>query len=282
MTTEPPSDAQSPPPPARPFWQIGAEGGFLAEPVALDQLLMAPAERADVIVDFTNVPEGTELFLINQGPDEPFGGGVPGADFAPADAETTGQVMKFVVVAPTSPDTSIPPDDLDLPSRPALGEPTNVRQLSLNEADSNTVCYETPTTGIPCEEGLEHVGPRMALLGTVNGQEMPIPMMWGDPLSENIQLGATETWEIYNFTMDAHPIHPHLVDFEVIEREPFEGPSRGPEPWETGPKDTVIAYPGEITRIKARFDREGQYVWHCHILEHEDNEMMRPFVVNME
>jgi FtsP/CotA-like multicopper oxidase with cupredoxin domain len=78
---------------------------------------------------------------------------------------------------------------------------------------------------------------------------------------------------------DAHPIHIHEVQFQVVARQPFAGPARPPESWETGFKDTVIAYPGEITRIKATFDLPGRYVWHCHILEHEDHEMMRPYIV---
>jgi FtsP/CotA-like multicopper oxidase with cupredoxin domain len=103
--------------------------------------------------------------------------------------------------------------------------------------------------------------------------------MWSDAVTENPQLDATETWEIYNFTADAHPIHLHLVQFQVVDRQPFDGPAYGPAPGEDGYKDTVIAYPGEITRIRAHFDIEGLYVWHCHILEHEDNEMMRPYCV---
>jgi spore coat protein A len=91
-------------------------------------------------------------------------------------------------------------------------------------------------------------------------------------------VGTTEVWEIHNFTVDAHPIHVHLVMFQVVNREDGQGQVRDPEPWETGWKDTVIAYPGEITR-KARFDVAGRYVWHCHIVEHEDNEMMRPYDV---
>jgi FtsP/CotA-like multicopper oxidase with cupredoxin domain len=86
-------------------------------------------------------------------------------------------------------------------------------------------------------------------------------------------------WEIHNFTVDAHPIHIHEVQFEIVNRQDAGGAIRGPEPWETGPKDTVIAYPNEITRVKATFDRPGQFVWHCHILSHEDNEMMRPYSV---
>ena len=71
----------------------------------------------------------------------------------------------------------------------------------------------------------------------------------------------------------------HLVKFEVVNREKPNGTVRAPEPWETGFKDTVIAYPGEITRIKAMFDLQGLFVWHCHSVEHEDNEMMRPYAV---
>ncbi|HLE99251.1 MAG TPA: multicopper oxidase domain-containing protein, partial [Gaiellaceae bacterium] len=92
-------------------------------------------------------------------------------------------------------------------------------------------------------------------------------------------VGATEVWELYNFTEDAHPIHIHEVQFQVVDREPFGGSARPPEEWETGFKDTVIAYPGEITRLKARFGVAGLFVWHCHIVEHEDNEMMRPYVI---
>jgi FtsP/CotA-like multicopper oxidase with cupredoxin domain len=100
-------------------------------------------------------------------------------------------------------------------------------------------------------------------------------------------------WELYNFTADAHPIHIHEIQFQVLDRQSLatdeEGmatvpavlvdDSRPPEPWETGFKDTVIAYPGEVTRLKARFTVAGLYVWHCHIVEHEDNEMMRPYFI---
>jgi FtsP/CotA-like multicopper oxidase with cupredoxin domain len=101
-------------------------------------------------------------------------------------------------------------------------------------------------------------------------------------VTETPAFGATEDWEIHNFTADAHPIHLHLVRFEVIGRTRLDGnpsPNGSPRPWETGYKDTVIAFPGEITTIRARFDVKGLYVWHCHIVEHEDNEMMRPYVV---
>ena len=104
-------------------------------------------------------------------------------------------------------------------------------------------------------------------------------------------MGDTEVWEFYNFTADAHPMHVHEVTFEVVNRQALElneegetatpvqfaGDARSPEAWESGFKDTVIAYPGDVTRIRAKFNTPGQFVWHCHIVEHEDNEMMRPY-----
>src|SRR5829696_8688841 len=113
--------ARRPARPAVPFWQIGSDGGFLPAPVQLDQLLLGLAERADVIVDFTGMPVGTELYLINEGPDEPFGGGEPEEAFEAADPATTGQVMKLTVVPLASHDTSIPPDQLRLPAFRPLG-----------------------------------------------------------------------------------------------------------------------------------------------------------------
>ncbi len=261
-----------------PFWQIGAEGGFLPAAVQLDQLLLGLAERADVIVDFTNVPVGTEIVLLNVAPDEPFGGGVPDVDFDSADESTTGQVMQFRVVAATSADTSTHPGLLALPAPPPLPPATVTRQVSLNEEDSRTVRVTTDKSGnvvLACGKG-EPFGPRFALLGAVSAGS-GVPLRWDAPITENPELGATEVWEMYNFTEDAHPIHIHEITFEVVERQPFDGPARGPEPWETGRKDTVIAYPDEITRVKATFDRAGLFVWHCHIVEHEDHEMMRPY-----
>jgi spore coat protein A len=249
--------------PALPFWQVGAEGGFLPSPVALDTLLMAPAERADVVIDFTDIPVGTDIYLINEGPDEPFGGGEPPGDFDWANPGTTGQVMKFAIVEVTGPDPSTPPDELSLPTPPKPGPASQTRKVSLNEEES---------------EFFEEA-PIMALLGTVDESGKPVTKGWADPITENPALGATEVWEMYNFTEDAHPIHIHEVQFEVVDRQQFGDAPKPPETWETGLKDTVIAYPGEITRVKSHFDQAGLYVWHCHIVEHEDNEMMRPYRV---
>lgn len=256
--------------PALSFWQIGGDQSFLPAPVEMSSLLLAPAERADVIVDFTGLPEGAELTIVNEGPDEPFGGGIPGVDFPFANPTTTGQVMRFRVGTLAGIDTSTPPAELRLPA-PRPGKRADaVRRLGLVEEDSAV---------------LPDVGPRAALLATVDAFGMPMPMMWGDPITENIRLGDTEIWEIHNFTMDAHPIHIHQVRFEVLDRTPMAMNGAAavpvpPEPNEFGWKDTVIAYPDQVVRVKAKFDLPGLYVWHCHILEHEDNEMMRPFMVS--
>jgi FtsP/CotA-like multicopper oxidase with cupredoxin domain len=157
-----------------------------------------------------------------------------------------------------------------------------------------------PTLEIP-------FAPKAALLGQVDltgPVPIGIPLLWTDTTSastpknvtmadgpvrsvnvtENPIAGDTEEWDIYNFTVDGHPIHLHLVRFEVVSRRLIGAapvaPGVGVQPWETGYKDTVIAYPGEITQVKALFDLAGLYVWHCHIVEHEDNEMMRPYVVS--
>jgi FtsP/CotA-like multicopper oxidase with cupredoxin domain len=142
--------------------------------------------------------------------------------------------------------------------------------------------------------------PAAALLGTVdadptNALAPSTPLMWDAPITENPVVGETEVWEFYNSTADAHPMHIHEVLFEVVDRQAIEveeeshrvrimpgSEPRAPEPWEAGWKDTVTAYPGEVTRVKMRFEQAGQYVWHCHIVSHEDNEMMRPYRVGPE
>jgi spore coat protein A, manganese oxidase len=266
------------------FWQIGGDLGFLPQPIEVEHLLLAPAERADVIVDFGEVPTGTTVVLQNLAPDAPFGGGMPGVDFAPADPQSTGLVLEFRVVAATGADTSVAPAALVLPTRTPLPHTTIARDLSLNEEESRTVHIVNrgrgPVVQLACgDPSAVPFGPVAALLGTMHGGHEPAPMTWMHPVTETPALDTTELWHIHNFTMDAHPIHLHLVAFEVVGRVGMDGVERGPEPGETGLKDTVIAYPDEITTVKAHFDKAGLYVWHCHILEHEDNEMMRPFRV---
>ncbi len=266
-------------------WQIGNEGGFLAAPVNLtadngNRLLMGLAERADMIVDFTNVPVGNYV-LANVGPDEPFGGGEPPDDFDAADPDSTGKIMQFRVVAALAPDPTTPPQFLQLPAITPLPRATVTRKLALIEK-----------AGVGADgEGNEVEGPVEAMLGNVDDNGMPMHQMWSEPVTENPNVGDTEVWEIYNFTADAHPMHIHEITFEVVNRQALVtnedgetepparlvGDPRPPEPWESGFKDTVIAYPGEVTRVRLKFTHAGQFVWHCHIVEHEDNEMMRPY-----
>jgi len=335
-----------------PFYQIGAEQGFLPKVVRVQTgealelnganptpspgsdptaLLLGLAERADVIVDFRYLPNGTVVQMTNTAPDAPFGG----FPDDPADPSTTGQVMQFVVnnsltgASKTDPGQRYAAKDpwkLVLPAEPALPSRDVTRDVSLNELESEVVCvlidavteeFLDPVVQVPCDmvdsdgpgvgNDIVPFGPTEALLGLVNASS-GIPLKWTDStgnsfpvevnlnnkgpvtikVTENPKVGDTEEWEIYNFTADAHPIHLHLVRFEVVKRRQIDGTPGsvggpapdGVQPWESGFKDTVIAYPGEITTVKATFDMEGLYVWHCHIVEHEDNEMMRPFVVS--
>src|SRR5581483_3986626 len=201
----------------------------LPAPVSLASARLGPAERLDVIVDFSPVPAGTALYLINEGPDSPFGDD----EFEPGDPGTSGQVMKFVVVPATSTDRSVPPDRLRLPAVPRSGNATVTRRLSLNELDSAQF-PDAPTDG---------------MLATINADGSPTALPWMAPVTETVRKGATEIWEFHNFTDDGHPIHVHQVQFEVLDRRTFGGAAnpnqtgdpRPPESWETGLKDTVIS-----------------------------------------
>jgi FtsP/CotA-like multicopper oxidase with cupredoxin domain len=176
-------------------------------------------------------------------------------------------------------DASTPPQFLQLPAITPLPAATVTRPLALAEEMSR---FTELFPDAPAE----------ALLGNVGVDGVVVKKMWSDEISENPAVGATELWELYNTTADAHPMHIHEVAFEVVNREglvldedgevvqPIQLDGNGPTPpeaWESGFKDTVVAYPGQVTRVRARFDTPGQFVWHCHIVEHEDNEMMRPY-----
>jgi FtsP/CotA-like multicopper oxidase with cupredoxin domain len=331
------------------FRQIGADGGFLPRVVAKDRLLMAPAERADVLVNFqainrqladAGIPVADRaVYLVNVGPDEPFGGGEPDADFDAADPATTGQIMKFVIkpghtydnlTTATLNGRLLGTDPLVVRSGgqyvdPVSGAPVKVRTLSLNEEVSGLICaafgpdsikdvtalsgavpganFEADCTayevaynaslGItdpddPNWVTVEPMGPKAAVLGTLDPvTKLSTPLLWMDAITENPQIGDTEVWEVYNLTMDAHPIHLHLVQYQLLDRQqldpltlqPLPGTRTRALPEERGLKDTSIMYPGEVTRLAAHFDMAGLYVWHCHIVEHEDNEMMRPYIV---
>jgi spore coat protein A len=272
-----------------------------------EALLMGLAERADVLVDFSGLTPGTVVRMINTAPDAPFGG----FPDIPADPGTTGQVMEFTVTADSDAGEGFTaPESLKL-SLPDDRDPANggiqdiVQDLALLEEESLDVCasirpngkivYDNKATPDATNPGtcVDKKGqltasvpfaPKAAVLGT-NGSGGGTVQLWADPIAQNPALNATETWELWNWSADAHPIHLHLVKFKVVNREAFDpvtGALLGASPaelTEAGWKDTVIAYPGEVTRVNATFDTEGLYVWHCHIVEHEDNEMMVPYCV---
>ena len=248
------------------FFVIGTDGGLLNAPVELNKLLIAPGERMDVIIDFsaTNLLGKTLILKNDARSPYPFGTTV--------DPKTSGQIMAFKVTKPlTAPDLSQLPQLLrNTPIMP-LGTTDKVRQLVLFE-------------------GTDEYGRLKPLLGTAEQG----PLEFFAPLTENPQIGEVELWEIINTTPDAHPIHLHLVFFQVQNTQKFNrskfiagdpasiqpiGQPKAPAAEHSGWKDTYVVPPGEIARVKAMFDKEGLYVWHCHILSHEDHEMMRPFYV---
>jgi spore coat protein A len=249
------------------FIQIGSDGGLLPAPVHLTDILMAPAERFDLVIDFSGLA-GKSFVLTNDGA-APYPGG---GEVVPT------EVMQFRVTKPLSGlDTSRVPAVL-APHEPMNGRmAVRERNLELSELDRDSDGYP--------------------VIGQLDGAH------WSDPVTENPQAGSIEVWNLVNTTGDAHPIHVHLVEFHVLERQMFsqqhwdsshklvytgrpQKPARNERP---ARKDVVVAQPGMVTKIAARFDlppgtratpgQRFRYMWHCHILEHEDNEMMRPFDV---
>jgi FtsP/CotA-like multicopper oxidase with cupredoxin domain len=257
-----------------------------AATAADEALLMGPAERMDVIVDFSRVPAGTAYVQMgNTAPDSPFGGFPIDPVDAP-DPDSTAQVMRFnLTLKDDDPDASTPVESLIMPGISPIVQNVT-RQLSLHEEESSLVTTVEDGEVVP-------VAPMAATLGVFDEtSDMFQPLLWSDPIWINPTLGNTELWEVNNFTEDAHPVHLHLVQFQIKERATIDGSvidrdgdgladCAAPcvEANESGRKDTVIAYPGEVTKVVAKFDIAGLYVWHCHILEHEDNEMMLPFCV---
>jgi spore coat protein A, manganese oxidase len=225
------------------FSQIGTDQGLLPAPVPLKALMIAPGERVDLIVDFSS-HRGEEMILKS-------------------DAFV---IMQFRVSAEKENDTSSLPAALRPVPKIPESQAVKTRLLSLDEYVNRVA-----------EPVL------MLLNGTY----------WHQPITENPVLDTTEIWTLINPTDDSHPIHLHLVRFQILDRRRFEtsaymgkrelkftGEPVPPDASEAGWKDTVRAEPGMVTRIIVHFEGyAGRYVWHCHILEHEDNEMMRPYEV---
>lgn len=230
------------------FHQIGSDQGLLSVPVELVRLRLSPAERADIIFDFSKVDlsdhAGGVVILRND-------------NF---------NILQFRVAGKGDRDESVLPQTLRPVPRIAESTAVKTRMLTLSEIDD------------PSKR------PLMTLLNNAH---------WSMPVTENPVLDSVEIWNLINLTNDDHPIHLHLVRFQILDRRAFSvsayretgelkylGRAIPPDPGEAGWKDTVRADHGMVTRIIIRFEGfTGRYVWHCHNLEHEDNEMMRPFDV---
>jgi len=329
------------------FTQIGAEGGFLPAPVLVDgkafKILLAPAERADIIVDFSKVKPGQFLILYNDAPG-PFPGGGAVFDYYPQNNKTPTSIPGYgpntrtllqirVVGAPGTAGTKV---TLTLP---ALDPPALVTQTAgvpnvpvidrVNKtATIGTTAYRLRE--LTLNEGFDEYGRLAQYIGTNTPTNTlvgtAVAGFYGqryvdEAATEVVAAGATEVWEIANLTADTHPLHLHLVNCQVLARQPFNakgyngvpnfmGKPIAPDPNEFGWKETIRMNPGEVIWLIMKFDlpvvpftvptspradlgtdADGlgitvpagktahEYVWHCHILEHEEHDMMRPLVV---
>jgi spore coat protein A len=226
------------------FHQIGTDQGLLPAPVEMKELMLSPAERADLLIDFRSLA-GTEFTLQDE----------------------VRSILQFRVAAsePVAKPVEMPAILRRIEPIPESAA-IRTRTFTLNE-------YMHPKSHI--------------MLMLLNGQ------YWHEPVTEKPELGSTEIWSFLNTTQDIHPIHLHLVRFQILDRRPFDvddflnykkfefnGEAAPPEPNERGWKDTVKTHPETVTRIIVPFQGyTGRYVWHCHLLEHAANEMMRPFEV---
>ena len=233
-----------------PFYVIGTDGGLLPAPVARETLLVTPGERRDVVVDFANHAAGTEILLVNSAP-APYPG--------PEGVGVVPQVMKFVVTSETGHVASLPST---LQTLEDLPESTAVTTRDFQLAKQSDACTGSKWM--------------------ING------LGWTDVTEQPI-LGTTEIWRFINRSGVVHPMHMHLVQFRILDRQAFQvidgqivpqGVPVPPDSSEAGWKDTAPVWPDQILRVIARFDDyTGRYPYHCHVLEHEDQEMMRQFEV---
>jgi spore coat protein A len=323
--------------------QIGTEGGFLPQPVALDNqpiafdpetgnatsygLLLAPAERADIIVDFSKVTPGSRLIIYNDAP-APFPGGDPLVDYytgAPDLSDVGGAPSPVTGYGPNT-RTLLQFRVTALSGAPDPASLSTLESLAVNRTPSAILSTNVPNgldpkkavlvRDLTLNEDFDDYGRLIQRLGTsvstgLNNQGLPT---WArgymDPSTENPKAGTVEIWRILNLTGDTHPIHFHLVNAQLLSRQPFDmdrfiqknqikftGPARPADANEAGWKETVRMNPGEVTTVIMKFDLPTvpfpvplsqnpvlgvagyEYVWHCHILEHEEHDMMRPLVV---
>ncbi len=312
------------------FTIVGSDQGLASSPTTVDTLLIETGARYDVIFDFKSVTPGNRVLMKNIGGDEPFGGDIPG----PQVFGETDRIMAFDVVLPL--DAAVPDvSPTGITFGPVVPVPTRTRKVALFEGMDEFGRLQ-PLLGT-AEPATDYLGnainwpatPEYVNAGLVGQMEGTVA--WHSPTTENPDLDSTEEWEVWNVTGDAHPVHLHLVNFEILGRQAIAWDSHTNEDdrvipndgyatpagdgtylvtqpvvqhngllgsgfrvvnltygaavqqpagyVENAPKDVVTALPGQITRIKATFDKPGRYVWHCHILSHEDHEMMRVLYV---
>ncbi|MFI6674793.1 multicopper oxidase family protein [Kribbella sp. NPDC050470] len=278
------------------FHQIGTDGGLLDAPVQMNKLTLGPGERADLVVDFAGLPTGAAVILTNNartpfpdGPQATRRGGAP-----------LPQIMRFTVTGASGYTAPLPATLRSVPLTRLAGQPVAAtRTMSLVEI--------LDAAGAP-------------LTALLNNRSFASVDYRGVPVGQD----TLEVWELANTTGDAHPIHLHFTQFQVLNRQRFAvsqyteaaygvdplepgtglylppsvtpylvGGAAPPPANERGWKDTVAAMPGEVTRILVPFGANaaggaplaigasytGEYVWHCHILEHEDNDMMQRYVI---
>ena len=320
-----------------PFTVIGSDQGLASSPTTVDTLLIETGSRYDIVVDFKKVTPGNRVIMKNIGGDEPVGGDIPG----PQVFGETDRIMAFNVVLPLDGSVAdVSPAALaTVPIVTQVSKELRIRKVALFEGKDEygrlqpllgTAEPATDYSGNPINWPDTDVYSSVGLVGQMEGS-----IAWHSPTTENPELDTTEEWEIWNMTGDAHPVHLHLVHFEVGARQKIKLDTNAdedgfipegmdpaddgaylvlqptvqhnsvtgdlhtygngfrivhptnpedaygdpvPQPAEyveNAPKDMVTALPGQITRIKATFDKPGRYVWHCHILSHEDHEMMR-------
>ena len=287
-----------------PFTQIMSDGGYIKSAVTMNSLVIAPGERVGILVDFKNLAPGTKVIMKNTAP-APY----PNGD--PVD-ENTGQIMQFTVGAKTGYRAKTLPTTL----------------ASTLKGSFPTLKSDSPSRTLPYFEAMSPTDQPLGIF--LNGQR------WSGVLTETPRVGSTEDWWLVNPTMDTHPIHTHLTQFQLVYRIPFDaaayeadwmalngmvpvdmnvvpqtldvtpyltGPPEPPAPNELAWKDTIQTPPGYVTVIRIRWAPQDSpvtgpraphpgvnqypfnpvigpgYVWHCHILDHEDNEMMRPYKV---
>jgi spore coat protein A len=240
--------------------QIGSDGGLLASPVAMKNLLLGPAERADVIVDFSGL-DGKTVTLSNTAA-VPY----PGWAMLQSLHAPLNELMQFRVTRANSAANKV------------FSLPSTIPLTRLDPAQALV------TRDFVLSERLDPQGGSLGVRINDKGYD--------DPVTEFPKLGSIEKWRFINMTDDAHPMHLHLVHFQILERQGFDygaflqgklqlvGTPRPPAANEAGWKDTAIVSPREVLTIIIPWEGyTGRYVYHCHMLEHEDNDMMRPFEV---